>query len=200
MGRRLSELRETDTDSELCRRIRWGSDEVFHVVHQRYRDRIFRLAYAYVNNFDDAEDVTQIVFVRAHKALGKFKGDSQLFTWLYRIALNCCKDWVKQAYIARCDRRDDIWWSGRATEDSLFSRSDRADHQAERNESNDILSAALEKLRPEFRWALVHREIHGMSYRQISQVLSCNEGTVKSRISRARHQLRKDLTPVRHAI
>jgi RNA polymerase sigma-70 factor (ECF subfamily) len=170
------------------------------VVHRRYRDRIFRLAYAYVNNVDDAEDVTQIVFVRAHKALGKFKGNSQLFTWLYRIALNCCKDWVKQAHIIRCDGRDDTWWSGRGTEDSLFSRSDRADHQAEQLESNDILSAALEKLRPEFRSALIHREIDGMSYRQISQVLSCSEGTVKSRISRARHQLRKNLIPFRHAI
>ena len=200
MERRWPGLEETDTDSELCNQIQRGSEEAFHVVHRRYRDRIFRLAYAYVNNRDDAEDVTQIVFVRAHKAIGKFRGNSQFFTWLYRIALNCCKDWVKQAHIVRCDRKDDMWWSGRATDESLFARSPRTDYQAEQHESNEILASALEKLRPEFRSALTLREIEGMSYREISQVLACSEGTVKSRISRARHQLRNELAPLRHAI
>ena len=80
MGQRWSELEETNTDSELCDRIRRGSEEAFMVVHRRYRNRVFRLAYAYVNDSDDAEDVTQIVFVRAHKAIRKFEGNSQFFT------------------------------------------------------------------------------------------------------------------------
>ncbi|MCH2665842.1 RNA polymerase subunit sigma-70, partial [bacterium] len=85
---------ETRTDTELCEIALHGHiEEAFGVIYDRYRDRIYRLACSYAEDRDDAEDVTQQVFIRAHRSLHQFRGGSQLFTWLYRIAINCCKDW-----------------------------------------------------------------------------------------------------------
>jgi RNA polymerase sigma-70 factor (ECF subfamily) len=195
------ELNETKTDSELCELASRGlSGEVFQVIYRRYRDRIFRLAYAYANDPDDAEDVTQLVFIRAYRSIHLFRGHSQLYTWLYRIAINCCKDWIKQAHHVRFDRRDELWWSERAMGDSMFTSPTRTESMIEQREANEVLQTALDRLNPDFRSALVLREVDGMSYREVAEVLSCSEGTVKSRIFRARHQLRKGLASLRYAL
>ena len=183
------------SDSELCCMAAHGSAErAFKLIYTRYRDRIFRLASTYTADSDDASDITQQVFIRAHRSIGQFRGHSQLYTWLYRIAINCCKDWVKQAHYVRNDRRDEAWWSERATGECLFTRPVRTESAVESRETRDILRVALEKLKPEFREALVLREVQGLSYREVGVALSCTEGTVKSRISRARHQLRNELS------
>ncbi len=185
---------ETRTDTELCKIALHGHiQEAFGVIYDRYRDRIYGLACSYAEDRDDAEDVTQQVFIRAHRSLHQFRGGSQLFTWLYRIAINCCKDWVQQAYHARKDRCDDYWWSKQATGDDLFSKPTRTESRLEQREADDFLQKALARLTPEFRSALVLRELDGMSYREIGRALGCSEGTVKSRICRARHQLKKQL-------
>ena len=195
------DLTDTRTDPELCQAAAdEGSQRAFATLHSRYRDRIYRLASTYLGNPDDAEDVTQEVFVRAYRAVGSFKGQSQFFTWLYRIALNCCKDWVKQAHYVRSDRRDDLWWSGCADDSSLFGRASRAELGVERREARMLLDQALAKLSPEFRDALVLREVDGLSYREIGRVLGCSDGTVKSRIFRARHQMRRILQAVRSSL
>jgi len=195
------DLTDTRTDPELCQAAAdEGSQRAFATLNSRYRDRIYRLASTYLGNPDDAEDVTQVVFVRAYRAVGSFKGQSQFFTWLYRIALNCCKDWVKQAHYVRSDRRDDLWWFGCADDSSLFGRASRAELGVERREARMLLDQALAKLSPEFRDALVLREVDGLSYREIGRVLGCSDGTVKSRIFRARHQMRRILQAVRSSL
>ncbi len=201
MARLTSVLIETKTDSELCELAAGGATgDAFQVIYQRYRTRIYRLVHAYANDPDDAEDVTQLVFIRAYGAIHLFRGHSGLYTWLYRIAINCCKDWVKQAHNARRGWKDEVWWSERSTGDGLFTSSARTESMIEQREAKDFLQAALERLRPEFRSALVLREIEGMSYREVGEVLSCSQGTVKSRIFRARHQLRKELVALRHVL
>ena len=182
------------SDSELCRMAQQGrADKAFKLMYARYRDRIFRLANTYAGDSDDASDITQQVFIRAHRSIGQFRGHAQLYTWLYRIAINCCKDWVKQAHHARNDQRDEAWWSERAAGEGLFTHPVRTESAIERREAREVLQVALGKLKPEFREALVLREVQGLSYREVGTALCCSEGTVKSRISRARRQLRREL-------
>jgi RNA polymerase sigma-70 factor (ECF subfamily) len=201
MMTRKVDLADERTDPELCRAAAdEGSERAFAALHSRYRERIYSLAFTYLGNPDEAEDVTQEVFVRAYRAMGSFKGQSQFFTWLYRIALNCCKDWVKQAHYVRCDRRDDLWWSGCPEGSSLFGRVSKVEQSVERREARALLEQALAKLSPEFREALVLREVDGLSYREIGQVLGCSEGTVKSRIFRSRFQMRRILQAVRSSL
>ncbi len=198
MWTHAQDLAETRTDSELCLAVtNGGSQAAFAALHGRYRDRIFRLAATFLGSPDDAEDVTQEVFVRAYKAIDHFKGQSQFFTWLYRIALNCCKDWAKQAYRVRCDSRDDLWWSACSEDRSPYTGPVRVEHEVEQREARVFLEEALATLPSDFRDALILREVDGLSYREIGQVLACSEGTVKSRIFRARHQMRRSLQSLR---
>ncbi len=200
MGLLQTELDETRTDTELCALVLSGTENAYRVIYDRYRDRIHRLAYSYTSDADDSEDVTQQVFIRAYRSMGVFRGQSRLYTWLYQIAINCCKDWVKQAHHTRCDRRDELWWSDRAMGDSLFTRPSRTESSVERREAADVLRTALDGLKPAFRSPLVLREVEGMTYREISRALNCTEGTVKSRISRARHQLKTELISLGYAV
>ena len=189
------------SDDDLCTLVSRGqSDDAFRVIYARYGDRIFRLANAYIKNQDDAADITQQVFLRAHRSIHRFRGQAHLYTWLYRIAINCCKDWVKQVHLARYDRRDDDWWSERSAADGLFTVPTRTESRVERREVEEAMKAALSGLSPVFRSALELREIDGLSYREVARVLSCSEGTVKSRISRARRQLRDELVARGHEL
>lgn len=179
------------SDGELCDLALAGRpDGAFREISARYRDRIYRLALGYTKDADDAEDIVQRVWIRAYRSMPRFRRHSGLYTWLYRIAVNCCKDWVKQAHIARYDRKEGPWWTGRQSGDALFTSTSRAESGLERREAAETLATALQSLAPEFRDALVLREIDGLSYREIGQVQACTEGTVKSRISRARTRLK----------
>ncbi|HAA74390.1 TPA: RNA polymerase subunit sigma [Candidatus Latescibacteria bacterium] len=187
-------------DAELCRMANDGqADAAFAAMYERYRDRIMRLASAFARDEDDAQDITQQVFIRAHRSIHHFRGHAQLYTWLYRITVNCCKDWIKQASQARCEHRDPSWWSERDLGESLFTEANRAEAGVERREAGEALQQALTALSPEFRSTLVLREIDGLSYREVGQTLGCSEGTVKSRICRARRQLRRELTRLGYA-
>ena len=194
MGPIATTYDENTSDHDLClMATRGDSERAFRVIYRRYWDRIYRLSAGYAKNPDDANDIAQQVFVRAHRSIHRFRGHAQFYTWLYRFAINCCKDWIKQAHQARCDRRDEVWWSERAAGDGLFGVPTRTESGIEQREAQDALQMALSTLRPEFKSALVLREIEGLSYREVGVALSCSEGTVKSRISRARRQLRREL-------
>ena len=182
------------SDAELCREAQGNAaDSAFKVLYDRYWARIYGVALGFVKNRDDATDVAQQTFVRAHRSLHRFKGEAAFYTWLYRIAVNCCKDWTLQAHQKRCSRMDNLWWSERAVDDALFGSDVRTDASVERRETRDVLAHAISELPAEFKTALVMREIDGMTYRQIGDALGCTEGTVKSRIFRARRLLRKAL-------
>lgn len=189
------------TEPDFARASRQGDrDAAFGRMYHLYRERIFRLASSYARDEDDAHDITQLVFVRAHRSLDRFRGQSRIYTWLYRIAVNCCKDWIKQAHQARCDRRDDGWWSERAIDEGLHTVGERTESLVERRETVEALEEAMKDLKPEFREALVLREIEGLTYREIATTLSCSEGTVKSRICRARRHIKSVLIRAGHSV
>ncbi|MBT3603275.1 MAG: sigma-70 family RNA polymerase sigma factor, partial [Candidatus Latescibacteria bacterium] len=133
-------------------------------------------------------DLAQETMVKAYRALGRFEGRAQFYTWLYRIGINCWKDWCKTPRKQR--EVGEILDDGQ----SLFDQHpalDRTDAQVQKNELQEMLKLALSKLPDEYRVALVLRELDGLGYDEIAIVLDCSLGTVKSRIFRGRTQLKK---------
>jgi len=177
-------------DWELVSKAREGDQLAFSDLVRRYQDRIYNTVYGLVGDRDDADDVAQEAFVKAYRSLGRFRGNSSFYTWIYRIAVNTCLDWMK----SRARRSDvpidrDVPGSPDAAS-PLYRPPESADTQALRNDLHRVLQEALSALSPEFRVTTVLREIDGLSYGEISSILGCSTGTVKSRLFRARSQLR----------
>ena len=153
---------KSDIEQELVEGC-WRQDRsAQRQLYELTSEKIHRLMLRMTRNADDAFDLAQDTYLRAFARMDRFDGRSSLATWLYRIAINCCKDWVKQAHNARRGWKDEVWWSERSTGDGLFTSSARTESMIEQREAKDFLQAALERLRPEFRSALVLREIEGM--------------------------------------
>lgn len=191
---------EPDSDTELVRRTLAGEHKAFELLVIKYQRRIQRLIGRMVRDVDLIEDIAQETFIRAYKALAQFRGDAQFYTWLYRIAVNTAKKTLVDL------RRDPV-----LTESALRSVSD--DDETSRPENEPISSetpeaalqakeiaaavnAAVEDLPQELRQAVTLREIEGLSYDEIAEVMSCPIGTVRSRIFRAREAISARVKPL----
>lgn len=169
-------------DSFLVARAQKGDGQAFSVLLSKYRDRIFATLYGLTGDRDITEDLLQDVSLKAHLSICRFRGDSQFYTWLYRVAINRWKDWRVSM--------------GRKQEDILDEVVDRTagtaqtDALVENEELRIILAGALQELPDLWREAVVLREIDGLTYEEIATVLSCSIGTVKSRLFRSRSMLR----------
>ena len=181
-----------DADETLIQRTLRGDRAAFGDLVRRYQDRLYNTVYRLTDQPDDALDVLQEAFLNAYGSLDRFKGDSKFFTWLYRIAVNV-------AISHRRKRRDSLSRDGvegmSATEPSDQSFDHRPGDRIERREEEQQLHCALNRLNPDFRAVLVLRDIDGQKYEEIAAVLDLPIGTVRSRIHRARLELRVLLTP-----
>lgn len=182
-------------DPELVRRCVGGDDDAFAEIMKRYRAKIFVVADSLLHNHADAEEITQDTFVRAHRNLARFRGDSSLATWLYRIAVNLARN--RYWYFFRRRRHTTlsldcpIGDEGDATLADLFSsNSPDPAQESSREEFVALISSCMEKLDPNHREILSMRNLKNQSYDEIAQLLGINPGTVKSRIARARERLR----------
>jgi RNA polymerase sigma-70 factor (ECF subfamily) len=166
-----------------------GRPAAFGDLVRRYQDRLFNAVVRVVDNADDAQDVVQEAFVNAYQSLGSFKGDAEFYTWLYRIAFNTAVSHRRRrrALVSLETGRD-----GEPVIDpqdpSLETRPGAA---LERSEEEFALQSALNRLSTEHRTVLVLKDIEGMKYEQIAEVLGVPIGTVRSRIHRARLELRE---------
>ncbi|MFT5365345.1 MAG: RNA polymerase sigma-70 factor (ECF subfamily) [Candidatus Latescibacterota bacterium] len=175
-------------DYDLIVLAKKGDQYAFSLLVRRYNQQIFNMLYALVGDWDDTDDLTQETFLKAYRALPRFEGRAQFYTWLYRIGINCWKDWCKTPRKQR--EVGDVSDDGQ----SLFDRhpsSNVSDAQVEKTELQCMLEQALSKLPEEYRAAVVLREIDGLGYDEIAEVLGCSVGTVKSRLFRGRTQLKK---------
>lgn len=158
---------------------------------ETYQDRIYRLVRRLLRDADEADDVTQEVFVKAYFRLSSFQGDSAFFTWLYRVAVNAATDWRKK------------WWrrKGASLDDSPRGAAGIVDEGpgptrlVHGRELGDRLTSALAELPEKYRAILVLREYEGLSYEEIARVLGLKKGTVESRLYRARERLRLLMEP-----
>ena len=183
------------TEQELVERARKGDESAFEVLVTDNEKRIYNLCRRLTGNPEDAAELTQEAFLNAWRGLGRFQGESSFSTWLYRLASNACIDFLRKE-----KRRQNLSMTVSLDDDEEARQVEFPDErytperELERTEVRQAVAAGLERLTPEHRQVLVMREINGLSYAEIGAVLGLEEGTVKSRIARARNALRKVLT------
>ena len=189
-----------EVDFQLVQRTLAGDQKAFELLVIKYQRRIERLIGRMVRDVDLVEDIAQETFIRAYRALHQFRGEAQFYTWLYRIAVNTAKK-------ALGDMKRDLL----VTESALHSSSDDDEIDRDRNEpisdetpesvlaANEIaaaVAAAMDALPAELRQAVTLREIEGMSYEEIAEIMDCPIGTVRSRIFRAREAISARIKPL----
>lgn len=179
---------------ELVQRAKQGDEESFAALVEQNQGRIYNLALRMTGNPDDALELSQEAFLNAWKGLGKFQGDSSFATWLYRLTSNVCIDFLR-----REKRRSALSMTISLDDEEEARQAELPDErfsphvEAERRERQETLRAGLSTLSAEHRRVLILRELEGLSYGEIAQVLCLEEGTVKSRIAHARLALRNYL-------
>jgi RNA polymerase sigma-70 factor, ECF subfamily len=190
-----------DVDAPLVERVQRGDQRAFEMLVVKYRRRIERLIARMVRDVDLVEDIAQETFIRAYKALPQFRGESAFYTWLYRIAVNTAKKSLMQL------KRDPlVSESALASGDDEDEGSSRAENELTDGETPESLLAsrqiaatvnqAIEALSEDLRQAITLREIEGLSYEDIAELMNCPIGTVRSRIFRAREAIAQKLKPL----
>lgn len=184
------------TDQELVRRVRKGDRAAFDLLFTRYQHRIHHLVSRYVRDPEEVLDVAQEAFIKAWRALPQFRGDSQFYTWLYRIAVNCAKN-----HLASRDRRPPSLDFDLDDEDAgplpeRLHDPDDPEALAAKDELEQAIFAAVAGLPDDLRTAITLCEFDGLSYEEIAVVMECPVGTVRSRIFRAREAIDDHIRPV----
>jgi RNA polymerase sigma-70 factor (ECF subfamily) len=184
-----------DPDGRLIDRLIARDEQAFNVLVRAYEGRIIRLLARMVGNEEEARDLAQDVFVQVFKAIGTFRGDSKLSTWLYRIAVNLCKNRVKYLKVRHARDQEDLdAVAESACDDARPAGGDRLarpDEQIAGMQVERIVQLAIQELEPSFRECLVLRDVEELSYEEIEQITGLPAGTVKSRIHRARATLKE---------
>lgn len=188
-------MSEPVDEEAFVRRLQARDETAFNELVVTYERRVFALVFRMLGRREEAEDLAQEVFVQVFKAIDQFRGDSKLSTWIYRIAVNLCKNRTK--YLARRHA---------GSEDDVDAMADRAplstakgvsvgdvgrpDELVEGMQLEVVVKRAIAQIDTDFRQVLILRDVEDMSYEEIAAVTGLAEGTVKSRIHRARAQLR----------
>ena len=178
----------SDTDQQLVQRAQRGDLRAFDLLVLKYQGRIGALVSRYIADAGEVEDVTQEAFIKAYRALSKFRGDSAFYTWLYRIAANAAKNHLVAK--GRRPGADATIEDAEVFDDGgLVSETSSPEAMAMGDELAAVVEQALQSLPEELGAALTLRELEGLSYDDIAEVLGCPVGTVRSRIFRAREAI-----------
>src|SRR5512139_26510 len=190
----------TDADAPLIERVKQGDVRAFEMLVVKYHRRIERLIGRMVRDVDLVPDIAQETFIRAYRAIPQFRGESAFYTWLYRIAVNTAKkalvDLKRDPIVtesARASRDEDDETSRLETE---LSHGETPDAMLASKEIASAVNSAIEGLSEDLRQAITLREIEGLSYEEIAELMNCPIGTVRSRIFRAREAIALRLRPL----
>jgi len=193
----LASQEEKAIDQDLVERAVKGDPKAFRQLVERYQRRIYSIAYGVVRNPDAALDVTQDTFVRVHRSLATFKGDSSFYTWIYRITVNLCIDRKRREARQREVDYDDAVAHGDAFTNGPTLGSagfDNPAQAAQKKELAEHMQKALETLTGQHRAILLLREVDGLSYEELAETLEIPKGTVMSRLFHARKNFQKSLS------
>jgi RNA polymerase sigma-70 factor (ECF subfamily) len=186
-----------DTDAVLVQQVQAGNKEAFGLIVRKYQQRLYKLVCRYIRDPSEAQDLTQEAFIKAYKGLANFRGDSALYTWLYRIAVNTAKNYlVSQSRRAQADVdiNDAEHYEGMAA--NAAKEWGTPERQLLTQEIQQVIFQVIESLPDDLRSAVTLREFDGLSYEEIAQIMDCPIGTVRSRIFRAREAIDKALKPL----
>lgn len=190
-------MTEQIEDLSLVQRCQAGDRDAFSELVTRYRTRVYALVYNMVQNEQDAWDLSQDAFLKAWRSISRFRGQSGFYTWIYRIATNITIDWLRKKHIEAGVEFDDQIAPKADPTSNLVPRGEPSPSQKMRgDELRARIDDALSKLSPEHRAVVVLKEIDGLQYAEIAQVLDCSLGTVMSRLFYARKKLQTLLRDV----
>jgi RNA polymerase sigma-70 factor (ECF subfamily) len=180
---------ERSIDQALVERVQQGDKSAFDILVLKYQNKIIQLAYRYVHDHDEARDVAQEAFIKAYRSLGRFRGDSAFFTWIYRIAINTAKNHLVAS--GRRPPRSDLDAQEAEQYEGATGLREYAtpEHVLLRDELKETIASAIRELPDDLRTAITLRELEGLSYEEIAQAMECPIGTVRSRIFRAREAI-----------
>lgn len=176
----------SNSDLDLATRHRYGDPQAFEEVYSRFAQMVFNLAYRMSGRADEAEDLTQEIFLRIHRHLARFNGRSTLKTWVYRVTLNHCRSKLGRRRYPTQPLAEENDGEGARLIDERRGPEDNALAQ----DASRRVSLALRQVKPVFREAVVLRDLQGLSYDEIAEILKVRIGTVRSRIARGRDRLR----------
>ncbi|MAC45591.1 RNA polymerase sigma factor RpoE [Oceanospirillum beijerinckii] len=182
-----------ETDQQLVERVQSGDKRAFDLLVRKYQHKIAALVSRYIQDSHEVLDVTQEAFIKAYRAIGNFRAESAFYTWLYRIAINTAKNHIVSR--GRRPPGTDIDYDDAEilNNDGRLNDNASPDRRLERDQLEATVYSAISALPDELRTAITLREMDGMSYEDIAQVMQCPVGTVRSRIFRAREAVDREI-------
>ena len=187
---------ENEHDLELVKRVQRGDKTAFDLLVLKYQHRIGAVIGRFVPDYAESQDIAQESFIRAYRAIGNFRGDSQFYTWLYRIAVNTAKNHLvamkRRPPMSDVEADDAEHYAGA----QRMHDHDTPEHEMLREEIAKEVSDTVAQLPEELRQAITLREMDGLSYEEIAETMDCPIGTVRSRIFRAREAIDARLRPL----
>lgn len=190
-------MSDKEVDQQLVARAQSGDKHAYGLLVTKYQRRLGRLISRFVRDPAETEDVTQEAFIKAYRALPSFRGDSAFYTWLYRIGINTAKNYLvslgrRPPTITQFDAEESEDFEGA----ELLQDVNTPENELMSKEVAEMVNTTLLKLPEELRTALTLREIEGLSYEEIAEIMGCPIGTVRSRIFRARETIAVNLRPL----
>jgi RNA polymerase sigma-70 factor, ECF subfamily len=185
-----------ESDNQLVLRVQKGDKRAFDLLVLKYQYKVQALVGRFVRDPHEAQDVAQEAFIKAYRALNNFRGDSQFYTWLYRIAVNTAKNHLvsrsRRPPASDIDINDAEFHAG----SEALQENDTPDGEFFRSELEHVVFSTMEALPEDLKTAISLRELEGMSYEEIAEVMDCPVGTVRSRIFRAREAINEKIRPL----
>lgn len=192
----MSSENQTDIDQLLVERVQAGDKKAFDLLVGKYQHKIIGLVGRYVYDHHEAMDIAQEAFIKAYRALPRFRGESAFYTWLYRIAINTAKNHLVSKSRRPPDTDLDIGDAEFFENEDELRELENPENSLLRDELERTVKKVLDGLPEDLRAALTLREFEGMSYEDIALVMDCPVGTVRSRIFRAREAIDKEIAPL----
>lgn len=184
-------MRQQSDDFQLIRSFQAGNETSFEELVRRYQRQVANIIYLTLGDRSEIKDLTQEAFIRVYRSLDRFAFDSSFYSWLYRIVVNLCIDELRRRKIKRTLSLDFLSESRFERERSSFSQRTSADDELLAQEKQSIIREALNALPTDYKTVLILREYNDLSYADIAKILKISQQAVKSRIFRARSELRK---------
>ena len=185
----MTEKKTEPTDQQLVVRVQKGDKRAFDLLVLKYQYKVHSIVARFIRDSDEVRDVVQEAFIKAYRALPKFRGDSQFYTWLYRIAVNTAKNYLvarsRRPPSSDVDLDDAEYYSG----SEQLKDFGTPENQLFRDQLEEVINRAINELPEDLRTAVTLREYEGLSYEDIASVMSCPVGTIRSRIFRGRESI-----------